>query len=82
MTRPDPLASSTFSQRAHEQLGKPFLRQAVPKATDHAYQALRERFRDHDYDALREQGRRIRADAVEHLDAHLTTLVEALSATA
>ncbi len=75
---PDPLTSSTFSQRAHEQLGKPFLRRAVPKATDHAYNALRDRFRDHDYDALREQGRRIRADAVEHLDEHLATLVAAL----
>lgn len=76
----DRLTESTFAERAHEQLGKEFLRTAVPKATDHAYSALQKRFADHDYEALRELGRQIRTDAVAHLDAHLALLEERLTA--
>lgn len=75
----DPLTETTFEERSRAQLGKPFLRQAVPKATDHAHRLLRERFADHDYEALREEGRRIRADAVADLERHLADLEASLT---
>ncbi|HWH15671.1 MAG TPA: LutB/LldF family L-lactate oxidation iron-sulfur protein [Miltoncostaeaceae bacterium] len=78
--RPDPLTTSTFRERARAQLAKPFLREAVPKATDHAVAALRTRFADHDYEALRELGRAIRAEAIADLDRHLADLEQALVA--
>jgi L-lactate dehydrogenase complex protein LldF len=78
--RPDPLTTSTFEERAAISLAKPFLRQAIPKATDHTVAALRERFADHDYDALREQGRQIRAAAIADLDTHLAELERQLVA--
>jgi len=76
--RPDPLTESTFRERARAQLAKPFLRQAVPKATDHTVAALRTRFADHDYEGLRELGRAIRAEAVADLDRYLADLERAL----
>ncbi|MCB0882228.1 MAG: iron-sulfur cluster-binding protein [Thermoleophilia bacterium] len=80
MSTGDRLTETTFAQRAHEQLGKSFLRTAVPKATDHAFSALQSRFAGHDYEALRELGRQIRAEAVANLDAHLAVLEERLTA--
>ena len=63
----DPLTSSTFAERARVQLAKPFLREAVPRATDIAVRDLRERFAGHDYDGLRELGREIRARTMADL---------------
>ena len=76
----DPLTASTFSERAHEQLAKPFLRQAVPPATDNAVRDLYARFADHDYEGLRERGRRIRAGTISDLDTVLGRLVASLEA--
>jgi L-lactate dehydrogenase complex protein LldF len=76
----DPLTTSTFEARSREQLAKPFLRQAVPRATDNAVRDLRTRFADHDYEGLRERGRRIRARAVGDLDAMLEQLAAAFEA--
>ncbi|MFN8110777.1 MAG: LutB/LldF family L-lactate oxidation iron-sulfur protein [Thermoleophilia bacterium] len=78
--RTDPLTGGTFADRARVQLAKPFLRQAIPKATDHAVAALRDRFADADYDALRDMGRDIRARTIADLDAYLDTLVAAFEA--
>jgi L-lactate dehydrogenase complex protein LldF len=76
----DPLTSSTFAERARVQLAKPFLREAVPRATDIAVHDLRERFAGHDYDGLRELGREIRARTMADLEDALATLTDALVA--
>lgn len=76
----DLLTTTTFGERARVQLGKTFLRSAVPKATDHAYSALQARFADHDYEAMRTYAQAIRADTIAHLDTHLAALEAALIA--
>ena len=76
----DPLTSSTFAERARVQLVKPFLREAVPRATDNAVRDLQMRFVDHDYDGLRELGREIRARTMADLDGFLVTLTDAFAA--
>ena len=73
----DPLVGTGFRDRSRAQLGQPFLRQAIPRATDHTIAALHDRFADVDVAALRERGRRIRAETIRDLDAHLETLVAA-----
>ena len=75
----DPLTSSTFAERARVQLAKPFLRQAVPRATDTAVRDLRARFAGHDYEGLRELGREIRARTTTDLDGFLDTLTRAFA---
>lgn len=75
----DPLTASTFAERARLQLAKPFLRQAVPRATDNAVRDLRARFAGHDYDGLRARGHEIRARTVADLDGHLARLVAAFA---
>jgi L-lactate dehydrogenase complex protein LldF len=75
----DPLTSSTFAERARVQLAKPFLRQAVPRATDNAVRDLRARFAGHDYEGLRELGREIRARTMADLDGFLGTLTAAFA---
>jgi len=76
----DPLTSSTFAERSRVQLAKPFLRQAVPRATDSAVRDLRMRFAGHDYEGLRELGRDIRARTMADLDGFLATLTDAFAA--
>lgn len=76
----DPLTSSTFAERSRVQLAKPFLRQAVARATDTAVHDLRVRFAGHDYDGLRELGREIRADTMADLDGFLGKLTDAFAA--
>jgi L-lactate dehydrogenase complex protein LldF len=76
--RPDPLLTGGFRERSREQLAKPFLRRAIPRATDHAVEALRARFAPVDHEGLRELGREVRARTVADLETHLRTLVAAL----
>ncbi len=76
----DPLTASTFAERSRVQLAKPFLREAVPRATDTAVRDLRARFAGHDYDGLRELGRAIRARTMADLDGYLAKLTEAFAA--
>jgi L-lactate dehydrogenase complex protein LldF len=76
----DPLTASGFAERAHEQLAKPFLRQAVPRATDNAVRDLHARFADHDYEGLRERGRGIRARTMADLDGMLEQLAATMAA--
>jgi L-lactate dehydrogenase complex protein LldF len=76
----DPLTSSTFAQRARVQLAKPFVRQAVPRATDNAVKDLHARFAHHDYDGLRELGREIRSRTIAELDVYLDRFATALTA--
>jgi L-lactate dehydrogenase complex protein LldF len=60
-----------FEERSREQLAKPFQRIAIPRATDHAAAALRERFEGLDYEGLRTLGAEIRDRAIRDLDAHV-----------
>ncbi len=76
----DPLTETTFAERAREQLAKPFLRTAVPRATDHAANDLRARFADHDYEGLRARGADIRSATIADLQTHLDRLVAAFAA--
>ncbi len=76
----DPLTESTFAERSRVQLAKPFLRQAVPRATDHAVNDLRARFAYHDYDGLRELGREIRARTIADLEVYVGQFAHALAA--
>jgi len=76
----DPLTATTFAARAREQLAKPFLRVAVPRATDHAANDLRARFADHDYEGLRARGADIRSATIADLETHLNRLVAAFAA--
>jgi L-lactate dehydrogenase complex protein LldF len=76
----DPLTATTFAERAREQLAKPFLRVAVPRATDHAANDLRARFADHDYEGLRARGADIRSATIADLETHLNRLVAAFAA--
>jgi L-lactate dehydrogenase complex protein LldF len=76
----DPLTESTFAERARAQMAKPFLRQAVPRATDTAVRDLRARFAGHDYDALRERGREVRSRTTADLPGLITQLADALVA--
>lgn len=75
---PDPLTGSTFEERAAVQLARPFLREAVPRATDHTVAALHANFAGRDVAALRDAGRDIRAATVAGLDRHLGDLEAAL----
>ncbi len=76
----DPLPETTFAERSRAQLARPFLRQAVPRATDTAVKDLRARFADHDYEGLRELGRQIRSRTIADLDGYLGQLVTAFAA--
>ena len=67
----DPLTETTFTERAHENLARPFQRQAIANATDHTVIALQKRFEGTDHEALREQARRIRAHAIANLSDYL-----------
>jgi len=76
----DPLIDSTFAERSRAQMAKPFLRQAVPRATDNAVRDLRARFADHDYEGLRERGREIRSRTTADLPGLIARLEVALVA--
>lgn len=67
----DDLAGTSFAERAHENLQRPFQRTAIATATDHTVEALQERFAGTDHDALREEARRIRAHAIANLPTYL-----------
>ena len=65
------LPHTTFGERAQHTMARPFARQAIAGATDHALELTLERFADVDHEALRDQGRQIRAHAIANLPDYL-----------
>lgn len=70
------LTTTTFADRAHEGLARPFQRQAIANATDHTIVALRNKFEHVDHDALRETARCIRAHAIANLPDYLEQWID------
>ncbi|MEA2288503.1 MAG: L-lactate dehydrogenase complex protein LldF [Solirubrobacteraceae bacterium] len=76
----DLLTEETFESLSEEQLANPFVRQAVPKATDHTVDAMGALFDGHDREALRDRGAAIRDEVLADLDGALADLVAACEA--
>ncbi len=72
----DALTATTFTERAHEGLGRPFQRTAIANATDHTTAALHQRFAGVDHEALRDEARRIRAHAIAQLPTYLEQWID------
>ncbi len=72
----DPLTETTFSERAHEGLGRPFQRTAIANATDHALAALNRRFEDTAHDELRSEAQQIRAHTIARLPDYLAQWID------
>ena len=70
------LTTTTFADRAHEGLARPFQRQAIANATDHTIVALHNKFEHVDHDALRETARCIRAHAIANLPDYLEQWID------
>ncbi|MEA2321768.1 MAG: L-lactate dehydrogenase complex protein LldF [Solirubrobacteraceae bacterium] len=76
----DLLTETGFEELSERQLATPFIRQAVPKATDHTVAAMGALFADHDREALRDRGAAIRDEVIADLETHLVDLVAACEA--
>jgi L-lactate dehydrogenase complex protein LldF len=76
----DAHAGRSFEDLSEEQLAKPFLRVAIPNATDHSVAAMRSLFTGHDREALRDRGTAIRNEVLADLDGAIERLAEACQA--
>ena len=65
------LPTTTFEERAHRTMARPFARRAIAGATDHAVSLTHAKFADVDHETLRDQGRQIRAHAIANLPDYL-----------
>ncbi len=70
------LPTTTFAQRAHRTMARPFARRAIAGATDHAVALTLAKFEGIDHDALRDQGRQIRAHAIANLPDYLEQWID------
>jgi L-lactate dehydrogenase complex protein LldF len=73
----DLLTEAGFEELSERQLANPFVRQAVPKATDHTVGAMGALFDGHDREALRDRGAAIRDEVIADLEGALADLVAA-----
>jgi L-lactate dehydrogenase complex protein LldF len=76
----DLLTEESFETLADRQLANPFLRQAVPKATDHTVGTMHALFDGHDREALRDRGAAIRDEVIADLDGMVDRLAAACEA--
>ncbi len=65
-----------FEELSKRQLAKPFLRESVPRSTDHTIAATRARFAEVGFEPLRDYGRDVRAHAIAELSTLLPQFVE------
>jgi L-lactate dehydrogenase complex protein LldF len=79
-THHDLLTEESFESLSEKQLANPFLRQAVPKATDHTVATMGALFDGHDREALRDRGAAIRDEVIGDLDGMVARLVAACEA--
>ena len=70
-------AGRSFEDLSEEQLAKPFLRTAIPNATDHTVDAMHGLFEGHDREALRDRGAAIRNEVLADLDGSVDRFAEA-----
>ncbi len=70
------LGTTTFGERAHRTMARPFARIAIAGATDHAVALTQAKFANVDHDALRDQGRQIRAHAIANLPDYLEQWID------
>ncbi len=80
MALADELRETTFSDRAAKGLANPFLRKAIPNATDHSRAAVLALFADADRDELRDLGSEIKGHAVANMHTLLPQLIDRLEA--
>lgn len=74
------VSGESFESLAEQQLANPFLRHAVPKATDHTVATMRALFEGYDREALRDRGAAIRDEVIANLDEMTARLVAACEA--
>ncbi len=78
---PTPLTSRRFDRTPFEQLSRrqlalPFLRQSLPRATDHTVETTRRRFEETGFTPLRDYARDVRAHAIAEIAELLPRFVE------